>query len=59
MRNSIFSLLSDLGDIPETIRVRISKEKNMELLQEWLQKAAHSKSIEKFAGATSLSLFRM
>ncbi len=56
MRNSIFSLLSDLGDIPETIRVRISKEKNMELLQEWLQKAARSKSIEKFAGATGLSL---
>lgn len=48
LRDSIFSLLSGLGEVPETIRKRISQEKDMELLQEWLRVAATAKSIESF-----------
>lgn len=53
-RESILFLLSELGEIPENIRMKISREKDMEILHEWLKAAAAAKSIEGFAEAAGI-----
>ena len=45
---SIFSFLLDLGEIPESLRVRIQEERNPEVLRSYLKKAASAKTMEEF-----------
>ena len=44
----IFDLLSDLGEIPETLKKRIREVKDLEMLRVWHKKAANAESIEQF-----------
>ena len=50
LTGAIFSLLSELGTIPEAIRVQI-QEKSMEVLNLYLKKAAAAKTLEDFCTA--------
>ena len=45
---SIFSFLSDLGEVPESLRVRIREERNPEVLRSYLKKAASAETMEEF-----------
>lgn len=45
---SIFSLLLKLGEIPDVVRVQIQGETNQEILLSYLNKAATSKTMDKF-----------
>lgn len=51
LTGAIFSLLSELGTIPEAIRVQIQEEKSMEVLSLYLKKAAAAKTLEDFCAA--------
>lgn len=51
LTGAIFSLLSELGTIPEAIRVQIQEEKSMEVLNLYLKKAAAAKTLEDFCTA--------
>lgn len=45
----ILSLLSDLGDIPESLKEKILKEKNLETLDKWFKIAIKAETIEDFS----------
>ena len=45
---SILLILSDLGEIPESLRIRIQEEKDPEVLRSYLKKAASAKTMEEF-----------
>ena len=45
---SILLILSDLGEVPESLRVRIREERNPEILRSYLKKAATVKTMEEF-----------
>lgn len=45
---SILYLLSDIGDVPESIKEKISNETNPETLVKWLKQAANADSISGF-----------
>lgn len=47
-RDSILELLAELGDISKGLKQRILKEKDEELLKQWLKLAAKSESISDF-----------
>ena len=47
-QESIFDLLQDYGNIPQDISDRISKEKDLAVLKQWMKLAARSSSIEEF-----------
>lgn len=47
-------LLSQLGEIPEKIKMKISQESDMERLYQWLKVAAAAKSVEEFAKAAGI-----
>ena len=49
----ILSLLSDLGDIPESLKEKILKEKNLETLDKWFKIAVKAKNIEAFLSQIS------
>ncbi|MDD6573179.1 MAG: hypothetical protein PUF12_12410 [Thermoflexaceae bacterium] len=44
----ILELLEDYGTVPEAVRNRILKERNLEILKKWLKLAARTHSIEEF-----------
>ena len=44
----ILSLLSDLGDIPESLKEKILKEKNLETLDKWFKISVKAETIEDF-----------
>ena len=44
----ILSLLSDLGDIPKSLKEKILKEKNLETLDKWFKIAVKAETIEDF-----------
>ena len=46
--NNILDLLSDYGEIPETLKKQITDQKDISTLQQWLKLAARSASIEEF-----------
>lgn len=50
---SVFVLLEDVGDVPESIRDRIMGEQNPEILQKWLKLAAGSESVSSFIKSMS------
>lgn len=45
----ILSLLSDLGDIPESLKEKILREKNLETLDKWFKIAIKAETIEDFS----------
>ena len=45
---SILLILSDLGEVPESLRVRIQEEKEPEVLRSYLKKAAAAKTMAEF-----------
>ena len=45
---SIFLFLEDIGEIPESLRIRIQEERRPEVLQSYLKKAASAKTIDEF-----------
>ena len=45
---SIFLFLKDIGEIPESLRIRIREERRPEVLQSYLKKAASAKTIDEF-----------
>ena len=44
----ILHLLEDLGEIPDTLKKRIQKETDLQMLSKWLKAAAKAKSIAEF-----------
>lgn len=48
---SIFELLSDLGEVPEEVKEKISNEKDTEVLRRWNRLAAKAETIEGFVQA--------
>lgn len=44
----ILSLLSDLDDIPESLKEKILREKNLETLDKWFKIAIKAETIEDF-----------
>lgn len=44
----VLELLDELGDVPETLRCRITNEKNLGLLTKWLRLAAKANSLKEF-----------
>lgn len=51
LTGAIFSLLSELGEVPNAIRVQICEEKSMEFLNLYLKKAAAAKTLDDFCVA--------
>ncbi|MCI6019933.1 MAG: hypothetical protein MRZ59_13975 [Clostridiales bacterium] len=45
---AILDLLSDFGMVPDELREKILKEKDLDILCSYVKKAAASKSIEEF-----------
>jgi len=45
---SILELLEDLGDIPEELRLKITTQKDLDILKRWLKLAAKASSVEEF-----------
>ena len=54
LRESILFLLSDKGEVSENIRMKISQEKELGILQKWLKEAATAESVEGFVKAAGL-----
>lgn len=48
LRDSIFDLLSDYGEIPESLKNRILDTYDIATLKRWLKLAARAGSIEEF-----------
>ena len=46
--DSILELLGELGKVPDELRAYICKEKNMEVLKQYLKKASRVQSVEEF-----------
>ena len=46
--DSILTLLEEKGEIPTDLREKITKEKNMDVLGNWIKLAAKAQSIEQF-----------
>ena len=46
---AVLQLLGDLGEIPDALRERILKEKDLQVLSKWLKAAAKARSISEFA----------
>lgn len=44
----VLELLEDLEPVPEELRERIMKEKNLETLRKWVKQAARADSVESF-----------
>lgn len=44
----VISFLSDLGEVPDDIAMRIKAEEDLEILGKWVKSAARAKSIEEF-----------
>ena len=53
MERAVLSLLEDLGEIPEDLRKRITEQKDLEILNSWIKKAAKAKTVEDFANEIS------
>ena len=47
-QDAIFELLSELGEITESLKARISVEENLDILSKWHKLSAKVKSIEEF-----------
>ena len=45
---SIFDFLSELGEIPEELKKRISDERDYSVLTKWLKMAARAESFDDF-----------
>ena len=45
---SIFDLLSDLGQIPEDLKEKVLGQEDVNILRKWLKLAARAKSFEEF-----------
>lgn len=54
VRESIYELLQDLGEVPEDVKECIEKEKQTEVLNRWLKLAAKSESIDEFRKETKI-----
>lgn len=52
--DSILELLSELGNIPEALRIHITKEEDVDLLKAWTKAAAQASSIQEFQSLTGL-----
>ena len=52
--DSILELLSELGNIPEALRLHITKEEDVDLLKAWTKAAAQASSIQEFQSLTGL-----
>lgn len=48
LKESLFSILSDLGSIPENILAQINDEDDTDILNQWVKLAARSDSMEEF-----------
>ena len=46
--DDVLELLSDIGNIPEDLKMLVMEERNLETLNKWLRLAAKSDSIEQF-----------
>ena len=46
--DSILELLEDLGEIPEEIQIKITTEKDLQILNKWLKAAAKADSMKEF-----------
>jgi len=53
MREGILNFLSDLGPVPQELRLRILDQKDPDILQKWLRLAARARSADEFAGTIS------
>lgn len=56
IRESIFALLAELGEIPADLNTYINEESDLEVLKDWLKKAAKAMSMEQFREAIRQSL---
>ena len=45
---AVLQLLKDLGEVPETLKTRIQKETDLQMLSRWLNVAARAESIGEF-----------
>lgn len=50
-QESILELLEDLGEISESLNIKICEETNLDTLKRWLKLAAKTDSIEHFIAA--------
>lgn len=48
MAEAVLELLSELGDLPDALKVRIQKETDLQVLGKWLKTAAKAESIMDF-----------
>ena len=46
---SILDILSDLGDIPSSLREQVTAQKDEAVLRAWVKLAAKAESVEKFS----------
>ena len=49
----ILALLNDLGQVPESLQVKIMAQKNTEVLNQWLKYAAKAETINDFVQKTN------
>lgn len=52
--DDILDLLSDLGDVPSSLKKRITTQEDETILRAWVKLAAKSKSIEEFLSSMEL-----
>ena len=45
---TVISFLEDLGKVSDTLKEKITSEKDLTILKDWTKKAARSESIESF-----------
>lgn len=50
-QESVLELLEDFGEIPESLRIKICEETNLDTLKRWHKLAAKTDSIEQFVAA--------
>ena len=47
-QNDIIELLDDIGEVSETLKAKIRKEENRDILKKWLKLAAKAETVEEF-----------
>ena len=47
-QNDIIELLGDIGEVSETLKAKIRKEENRDILKKWLKLAAKAETVEEF-----------
>ena len=47
-QNDIIELLDDIGEVSETLKAKIRKEENRDILKNWLKLSAKAETIDEF-----------